>query len=114
VGLDFWAWTVPGVAATSEYAHNGSARVRNVMLPAWYNHVVLPVTKDLASDPLARAWIEAYAPGVDPDSAPLQSSGQSVYWAADVWYNVKKHWCLEAQRTIRARRGILGEAGQSG
>jgi hypothetical protein len=114
VGLDFWAWTVPGVAATSEYAHNGSARVRNVMLPAWYNHVLLPVTKDLASDPLARAWIEAYAPGTDPDTAPLQSSGQSVYWAADVWYNVKKHWCLEAQRTIRARRAILGEAGQSG
>jgi hypothetical protein len=66
------------------------------------------VSKDFASNPAARAWIEAYAPGVDPESAPLQATGESVYWAADVWHSVKKHWCLEAQRTIRARRALLG------
>ena len=28
--------------------------------------------------------------------------------AADIWYSVKKHWCLEAQQLIRARRGQEG------
>jgi hypothetical protein len=32
-----------------------------------------------------------------------------VLWAADVWHNIKKHWCLEAQRLIRAQRAN-GEA----
>jgi hypothetical protein len=27
-----------------------------------------------------------------------------VLWAADVWYSIKKHWCLEAQRLVRAER----------
>jgi hypothetical protein len=27
-----------------------------------------------------------------------------VLWAADVWHSIKKHWCLEAQRLIRAQR----------
>jgi hypothetical protein len=26
--------------------------------------------------------------------------------AADIWYSVKKHWCLEAQRVIRQRRVV--------
>ena len=108
VGLDLWAWTVPGVSATSEYEHNGTARVRNVLLPAWYNHVLLPITLDLASDPAARPWIDAYAPGAANGRVPLEETGQSVLWAADVWYSVRKHWCLEAQRTIRARRALLG------
>jgi hypothetical protein len=32
-----------------------------------------------------------------------------VMWAADVWYSIKKHWCLEAQTLIRARRVALGQ-----
>ena len=108
LGLDLWAWSVPGVSATTEFAHNGTARVRNVELPAWYNHVLMPITKDLASDPRARPWIEAYTPGGANGPVPLESEGESVLWAADVWHSVKKHWCLEAQRTIRARRALLG------
>ncbi len=26
-----------------------------------------------------------------------------MLWAADVWYDVKKHWCLEAQKLVRVR-----------
>ena len=37
-------------------------------------------------------------------SAPAANAGDNVLWAADVWYSVKKHWRLEAQRLIRARR----------
>jgi hypothetical protein len=104
IGLDLWAWTVPGVPASSEFRHNGSAEVRNVTLPAWYNHVTAPTVHDLPEDPAVRAWISAYAPGKEAGPVPLEDSGRSVLWAADVWYSVKKYWCLEAQRLIRARR----------
>jgi len=33
-----------------------------------------------------------------------QGTGDNLLWAADVWFSVKKHWTLEAQRLIRARR----------
>jgi hypothetical protein len=106
--FDTWAWSIAGIDATNRYEHNGTANVRNVMLPGWYNHVLLPITSDLASDARARAWIEAYAPGAANGPVPLEESGQSVLWAADVWHSVKKHWCLEAQRGVRARRALLG------
>jgi len=108
IGFDLFAWTVPGVTATSEFRHNGKAAVRNVSLPAWYNHVTAPVTQDLPEDPLVREWISAYAPGETTSPVPLEQSGRSVLWAADVWYSVKKHWCLEAQRLVQARRAALG------
>ncbi len=106
IGFDLFAWTVPG--AEVAYRHNGRARVRNVTLPAWYNHVTVPVTSDLATDPPVRAWISAYAPDEVRTPVPLEESGRSVLWAADVWHSVKKHWCLEVQALIRARRAALG------
>jgi hypothetical protein len=108
IGLDLWAWTVAG-AASGEYRSNGRAQVRNVALPAWYNHVVAPAVQDLPEDPSVRAWIEAYTPDAVQTPVPLEESGRSVLWAADVWHSVKRHWCLEAQRLIRARRAALGE-----
>jgi hypothetical protein len=106
IGFDLFAWTVPGTEAA--YRHNGKARVRNVTLPAWYNHVTVPVTQDLADDPQARPWISAYDPDDVKTPVPLEEAGRSVLWAADVWHSIKKHWCLEAQRLIRTRRAALG------
>jgi hypothetical protein len=103
LGLDIWAWSI---ADSTQYVHNGTAKVRNVVLPAWYNHVLLPVTKDLATEPKSRAWVAAYTPATNPDTAPEETAGLSAIWAADVWYSVKKHWVLEAQKTIKARRAL--------
>jgi hypothetical protein len=36
-----------------------------------------------------------------------------VLWAAGVWHDIKKHWCLEAQRLIRARQPDAAPASQS-
>jgi hypothetical protein len=105
--FDLWAWNV---GAPAEYRHNGTAKVRNVALPAWYNHVTFPVTHDLVDDPAVRKWISAYAPDHYQTPVPLESSGRAVLWAADVWYGVKKYWCLEAQELIRARRAAPGGA----
>jgi len=108
VGMDFMAWSLPGINATTEYRHNGTAEVRNVPLPSVYNHLTVPVVGPLASDPVARAWIDAYDPRQPASDPPGESAGYATRWAADVWYSVKKHWTLEAQRLIRARRTQLG------
>jgi len=108
VGLDSLAWTLPGINATTEFRHNGTAAVRSVPLPFVYNHLTVPITGPLAGDPVARAWIDAYTPDQPDSERPGERAGYATLWAADVWYSVKKHWTLEAQRLLRARRAQVG------
>lgn len=104
IGVDFFAWSFPGNPLDTPYENNGTAKVRNVVLPATYNHVTVPMTHALPHDEQARNAINAYAPGNDakPDSTSGVAGG--VLWAADVWYSIKKHWVLEVQRLVRAKR----------
>ena len=108
IGLDTWAWTLGGVTESSEFHHNGTAVVRNVGLPATYNHLTLPVVGPLAHIKVARDWIEAYVPDETTAAPPPETVGYGVLWAADIWHSVKKHWALEAQRLIRTKRAVLG------
>lgn len=103
---DLIAWTFPGPENASLYHHNGSAQVRNVALPATYSHVFVPVTQALAADPKMRAWLNAYVPGADNGRPPgaRDDHDNNALWAAEVWFSIKKHWCIEAQRLIRAER----------
>jgi hypothetical protein len=105
IEFDPIAWTGD---APAQYKHNGTANVRNVMLPASYSHVFVPFTHELASDARTRDWINAYTPLAGEAPNPPPDIGQNALWAADVWFSVKKHWCLEVQRLIRARRAALG------
>jgi hypothetical protein len=107
ISVDFIAMTFPGARGASEFHHNGTAKVRNVILPSAYNHVVVPVTRELATSETMRDWIDAYVPD-RPGQVEALPPGPSdnVLWAADVWYSIKKHWCLEAQRLIRAKRSL--------
>jgi hypothetical protein len=107
IELDLFALSFPGNPLDVPYERNGSATVRNVKLPATYNHVFVPVTLDLANDPKVRAWLDNYIPGRDTSADPPEVAGGAVIWAADVWYSIKKHWTLEAQRLVRARRAAL-------
>jgi hypothetical protein len=106
---DLIAWTFPGPDSANLYHHNGTAKVRNVTLPGTYSHVFVPVTQALAADPKMRDWLNAFVPGADNGPPPGASDGRdnNAFWAADVWFSIKKHWCLEAQRLIRARRAGL-------
>jgi hypothetical protein len=91
------------------YENSGKDNVRNVVLPASYNHVMVPATRDLSQDAKVRDWINAFVPGTNADPSMLPGEAPlHVMWAADVWYSIKKHWCLEAQALIRARRVALG------
>jgi hypothetical protein len=72
-------------------------------LPASYSHVTVAAVADLAADPAMREWLNAYAPG-QIDGFPANAvSVANALWAADVWYSIKKHWALEAQRFLRAK-----------
>jgi hypothetical protein len=105
---DVVAWTAPGGATSAdEYRTTGNAVVHNVNLPASYNHVFVPSTQHLAADPRMRDWINRYPTGNPADLSSLpEGLSDNVLWAANVWHGVKKHWCLEAQRLIRARRDL--------
>jgi hypothetical protein len=108
LGIDLIAWNAPGAATV--YRANGAAQVRNVELPAEYSHVMVVAVAGLARDPALRAWLNAYAPDAIPPLPANAQSTDNALWAADVWFNIKKHWVLEAQKVIRARRNPLPSA----
>jgi hypothetical protein len=107
---DLIAGTLPGA---EPYRSSGSAAVRTVTLPGAYTHIGIPVTIHLATNKATRAWINQYTPQPElpalPDGADVDTT--NIVHAAEIWYSVKKHWCLEAQRLIRAKRGRVAAQG---
>jgi len=75
----------------------GSARVRNVVLPADYSHIGLPAAAHLAAQPATREWIDAWRPDVVPGGPPQDVDVTNLLHAADLWYSVKRHWCEGAK-----------------
>lgn len=105
IGLDLFAWDAPGLENAKTFHSAGRAIVRNITLPAAYSHVFVPDTEQLALSPPMRAWINAFDPDNIAGLAPLpDGNANNVMWAADIWHNIKKHWCLEAQQLLRAPR----------
>ncbi len=99
---DFIAGDFPG---TEPYTAIGTASVRNVTLPGNYSHMGLPLTEHLAANAVTRAWIDAYIPGATaavPANRDIDTS--NLIHAADIWYSVKRNWCLSAQRRLEATR----------
>ena len=96
---------IAGNFATSDpYVALGTATVRNVMLPASYSHIGLPITAHLAGQPVTRAWIDDYRPETAtpvPDDPALDV--RNLLHAADLWFSIRRHWCLEGQRGLRAQ-----------
>lgn len=94
---------IAGNLATAEpYRATGTvSSVRNVMLPASYSHIGAPIMEHLAQQPATRAWIVAWHPGASP---PLpQEAGvdlRNLELAADLWYSIRRHWCVEGQRLL--------------
>ena len=100
------AWDpIAGNLGTGEpYVATGTANVRNVLLPAAYSHIGAPITEHLAAQPATRAWIDGWRP--DATAAPLPDAAEvdvrNLLHAADLWFSVRRHWCLEGQRWLRA------------
>jgi hypothetical protein len=101
-----WDLIAGNFGSPEPYRAAGTAQVRNIVLPPAVGHITAPLAKPLALDPVTRAWIDDYAPGPGIPALPARTGVDlaNIVHAADIWYSVKKHWCLEAQRLIRARR----------
>jgi hypothetical protein len=111
IGVDFFAWDAPGFEGVKTFHAEGKAKVRNVTLPAEYSHVFVPYTHELPNSAEMRAWLNAFDPENESSRAPIpDGTASNVMWAADVWYTIKKHWCIEAQRLIRAKREAAGKS----
>jgi len=109
-GFSFeWDAIAGNFGAAEPYRAIGSARVRNVTLPSNASHLTLPHAAELARDPVTREWIDGYAPGENRAVPAAAIDTANLLHAADIWYSVKKHWCLEARRLILARQGKLAE-----
>ncbi len=94
-----WDPIAGNFATAPPYAATGTAQVRNVMLPASYTHIGMPITLHLAEDPVTRAWIEGWRPDRDaPVPAAAEVDTRNLLHAADLWYSIRLHWCHEGRR----------------
>lgn len=108
-GLDLLGGDFLGYGPANHYKANGRAFVQNVWLPVEYPHATLPETRHLAEHPAVRDWLNDYLPSPEPVAEPkfeadLGAPTDNILWAAEVWYRIKKHWVLEVQRYVRAKR----------
>jgi hypothetical protein len=107
IGLDLFAWDIPGMENIKTFSSAGKAHVENVTLPASYSHVFVPVTTSLASNPDMHRWLDRYDPNDSSTAAPPEDLPNALF-AADVWHGIKRHWVTELKALIRARRAAPG------
>jgi len=102
---DLISGTLFGVGQGDQYYPVGSAKVRNIVLPRESTHLGIPLIEGLARNDQTRAWINSYAPSNQPSQLPpaLEGETRNILFAAEVWFNIKKHWCLELKRWILLR-----------
>lgn len=110
--FDHFGGDLLGFGSANHFEATGTALVRNVRLPTLYRHGPLPETTHLLKNQQIKDWINHYRPPDKPFDAPeltvrFDADSKNILWAADVWYSIKKHWVLELQRFIRAKRTPL-------
>lgn len=93
-----------GLSSLNEYRASGSASVRTVRLPPRINHLSVPMPDNLSSNPSVRAWIESYVPGMKEPGFTENGSPRNtgIVLAAELWFFLKKNWCDEIHRLIKA------------
>jgi len=108
IGLDLLGGDLLGFGPSNHYKARNAAVVRNVRLPTASNHGTTPDTRHLLRNPAATEWIAAYHPLHPPAwREDLDRDKAHILWVAEVWYGIRKHWVLELQRAIKARRAHL-------
>jgi hypothetical protein len=120
--VEFSGFMVPGDILTASwvtgpkqdaYRSMGTAAVRNILLPEDYHHVTLPYVRHLANQPVTRNWINDYRPNTPARELPASPNidTTNLVHAADIWFSIKKHWCIAAQTLVRARRALASSHG---
>jgi hypothetical protein len=112
IGIDWFAMTFEAAGGERYRSAGPNVQIRNVILPAGYLHVSIPVTGHVPDNPELRRLIDEYRPTTEkPDEATMPGTySDNFYYAADNWHAVKKHWALEAQRLVKERRRAAAAA----
>ena len=99
---DFISGTLFGVGQGDQYYPVGSAKVHNIILPRESSHLGVILIEDLGKNDQTRAWINSYGPSNESLQPPPAFEGETrnILFAAEVWFNIKRHWCLELRRWI--------------
>ena len=111
-GRDLLGGDFLGYGPANLFKASGTAHVRNVQLPAGWSHGPVPDTEHLLKSQAIMDRINNYHPPPDPFIVIEQNEDtmnpETMYlpWAQDVWFSIKKHWALELQRLILARRAM--------
>jgi hypothetical protein len=108
-GKDLYGGDCLGYGPANQFKSMGKAVVRNVRLPAYYKHGGVPDDVHLLKSQRVIDWLNSYHPNDKPYDEPRLDAAfdidtKNILWAQDVWYSLKKHWVLELQRQIRAKR----------
>jgi hypothetical protein len=96
-----------GYGSMNHFRAAKNASVRNVELPTSWSHYTIPNTRHLVKSQAIRDRINDYTPDkllALKDPANSDPETLHMMWAQDVWYSIKRHWVLELQRLIAARR----------
>lgn len=101
----FTGYSVPGDVlggGLRAYRATGRATVRNVVVKWGSEHLTVPRAHRLAKNATSRAWINSWNPSVG-NLPPSNYKGprNNLLYAANVWYEIKKYWCLSLQEAVR-------------
>ncbi|MGA2936835.1 MAG: hypothetical protein ABSF52_07030 [Syntrophobacteraceae bacterium] len=111
-GRDLLGGDFLGYGPANLFKASGTAHVRNVRLPAGWKHGPVPDTEHLLKSQAIMDRINRYHPPPEANIVIEQNEDtmnpETMYlpWAEDVWFSIKKHWVLELQRLILARRAM--------
>ncbi len=108
-GNDLLGGDMLGYGSMNLFRASGRATVRNIRLPTQEEHGKTPAAEHLLHSKKIREWLNAYTPVATPNediNVQFDTDSKHILFAADVWYSVKKHWVIELQRLIRARRTL--------
>jgi hypothetical protein len=116
-GKDLLGGDFLGYGPANQFSATGTAVVRNVQLPSGWKHGAIPDTRHLLKSKGIMDRINAYVPDdgplivVEENDDTMNPESLYEFWAEDVWFSIKKHWVLELQHRIRARRAADRAAG---
>ncbi|MFC1491853.1 hypothetical protein ACFLQ0_04625, partial [Nitrospinota bacterium] len=96
-------------ARSNEFKPMGTAKVRTIIADPSYGHVNVIHCYLLTQNKKGRGWAAAYRPEGGWGLRDFRKTaryaldwGKRNLWCGELWYAVKKHWALEAQRVARA------------
>lgn len=110
MGLDLTGGDFAGFGPANCYNADGPIEIRNVRLPNGYPHGTVPSSEHLLASEELVQWINNYTPTNRPRlQVDFNSDSRHILFAADIWHDIRRHWVLELQRVIRAKRALRHE-----